>query len=190
MKKLLLAGSLALVAVAVVVAVAPAHENRKNGLRAFLSGYQEVPATSTTGRGDFKAKVDNGSITFTLRYQDLEGTAAAAHIHFGQRDVNGGVSAFLCGGGGKPACPPSGTVTGTIVASDVIGPAAQGIDPGELDELVRAMRHGVTYANVHTSEFPDGEIRGQIGKGHFHNKGRFDGRKDNGRHNGNGKGDD
>jgi hypothetical protein len=47
----------------------------------------------------------------------------------------------------------------------VIGPADQGIDPGEFDELVRAMRAGVTYANVHTTRFGGGEIRGQIKAG-------------------------
>jgi hypothetical protein len=73
------------------------------------------------------------------------------------------VSAFLCGGGDKPPCPPqSGTIVGTIDPADVIGPANQGIAPGEFAELVTAMRAGVTYANVHSSKFPNGEIRGQI----------------------------
>ncbi len=78
----------------------------------------------------------------------------------------GGVSAFLCGGAppasNKPACPNSGTVTGTIVASDVIGPTAQGISAGEFDELVRAIRAGAIYANVRTDKYPGGEIRGRI----------------------------
>ena len=82
------------------------------------------------------------------------------------RGVNGGVSAFFCGGGGKPACPtPSGTVTGVIVPADIVGPAAQGINPGEptaFDELVRAIRSGFAYANVHTTRWPGGEIRGQL----------------------------
>ena len=85
-----------------------------------------------------------------------------AHIHFGQRSVNGGVAASLCGGGGKPACPQSGTVTGTVVPADVVGPAGQGIAAGEFDELVAAIRAGRTYANVHSTKFPPGEIRGQI----------------------------
>ena len=65
------------------------------------------------------------------------------------------------GGGGKPACPANGTVTGTVTAADVIGPG-RGIDPGEFGELIRAMRNGATYANVHSPTYQPGEIRGNI----------------------------
>jgi hypothetical protein len=44
----------------------------------------------------------------------------------------------------------------------VIGPTGQGIAPGEFAELVRAIRAGATYANVHTDKHPTGEIRGHI----------------------------
>jgi len=136
------------------------------GFEARLGGFQEVPAVSTTGRGLFHARLvktpDGLALAFRLSYRDLEGRANRAHVHFGQRGVNGGVSAFLCGGGGKPPCPDSGPVTGTIAAADVMGPEPQGIAPGEFRELLRAMRSGVTYVNVHTSSFGDGEIRGQI----------------------------
>jgi hypothetical protein len=130
-----------------------------------MSSYQEVPSVSTSGRGRFEAKVKGSTIEYKLTYSGLSSAASAAHIHFGQIGVNGGIAAFLCGGGGKPACPASGTVSGTIVASDVIGPASQGIAPGEIVELIAAMRAGVTYANVHTSSFSGGELRGQIRPG-------------------------
>jgi hypothetical protein len=84
------------------------------------------------------------------------------------------VSAFLCGGGNKPACTPTqGTFEGDIVASDVVGPAGQGIAPGEMAELIRAMKKGFTYANVHTTLNGAGLIRGQIrkGSGHGHGEG-------------------
>ena len=137
------------------------------GFHAQLDGYEEVPPISTTGRGTFDAQVVSTTkgqvIRYTLTYSGLEADATAAHIHFGQRKVVGGVIAFLCGGGDKPACPArAGTVRGNIDASDIIGPQGQGIAPGEFDEAVAAMEAGVTYVNVHSTQFPTGEIRGQV----------------------------
>lgn len=139
------------------------------GARSFtarLNGFEETPSISTTGRGSFAATLTSSTtLSYRLSYttEMTSGGALAAHIHLGQRSVAGGVSAFLCGGGDKPACPsPGGTVSGTIDPADVIGPNGQGIEPGAFGELVRAMRAGFTYANVHTNRFPAGEIRGQI----------------------------
>jgi hypothetical protein len=135
-------------------------------VKANLSGYQETPATlSTPATGKLTAKIDNDAqtIDYKLSYEGFETAAMAAHIHLGARATSGGVSAFLCGGGNKPACPPAaGTVTGTITPADIIGPAAQGIAPGEFAEVVRAIRAGAVYANVHSMARPGGEIRGQL----------------------------
>jgi CHRD domain len=141
-----------------------------------LTGYEEVPAISTTGNGEFQARIDrrNERILYRLSYEDLEGDVLQAHIHFGQRAVNGAVVAFLCSNlmnppAGTPACPGprEGTVEGVIERDDVQG-TPQGIAAGEFEELVDAMRAGVTYANVHSSLWPGGEIRGQLDRGrHF-----------------------
>src|SRR5687768_17497292 len=135
-----------------------------------LNGYEENPDISTVATGSFEARLSNDgtSLAYELRYVGLEGgPATQAHVHFGKRAVNGGVSFFLCGGGGKPACPPgTGTVeavvTGTVTAADVIGPTSQGIPAGGLAEILAAMRAGHAYANVHTGVFPTGEIRAQL----------------------------
>src|SRR5206468_9381369 len=97
-----------------------------------MTGYQETPAVSSVAFGSFTAEIDDATqtITFELTYVGLEANVLFAHVHFGNRGTLGGVSAFLCGGGGKPPCPQAGTVTGTIVATDVIGPTSQGIEPG------------------------------------------------------------
>ena len=155
------------VAVLAIGSYATADSGKKNVSTGPMSGYLEgAPGgpVSSVATGSFEATIDDDAseIDFTLTYADLEAPVLFAHIHFGQRSVNGGVSAFLCGGGGKPACPQGGTVTGTIVSTDVVGPATQGIAAGEFDELVAAMRAGRTYANVHSTKFPAGEIRGQI----------------------------
>jgi len=156
------------IAAALAVAIGGAATADRGGrqMKADLNGAEEVPSVSSTGTGELLARIsdDASSIDYTLSYENLEGaTTTQAHIHLGQFSANGGVSVFLCGGGGKPPCPATGgTVTGTIIAADVIGPAGQGIAAGELDELIAAMRRGVTYANVHTDKHPGGEIRGQI----------------------------
>jgi CHRD domain len=176
-RRIQLAAVVAVVSIVTVVATT-AFAGDGDSARAELDGYQEIsaPATppgqaassvSTLGNGTFKAKIRSNEIQFKLSYEDLEGgNVLFAHIHFAQRAVNGGISAFLCGGGSKPdPCPPEGTVTGTITPADVIGPAAQGIAPGQFDELVRAIEAGATYANVHTQAWPGGEIRGQLDGG-------------------------
>jgi hypothetical protein len=141
-----------------------------------LTGFDETPSESTPGRGTFKARiVDGDTIHYRLHYRGFEaaeGDTLFSHIHFGQPGVAGGVAAFLCGGGTKPACTPTeGTFEGDIVASDIVGPSGQGIDPGEMDEVITAMKRGYTYANVHTTLNPAGLIRGQIHKGSGHGEG-------------------
>ena len=147
----------------ILVIAAPAVVGDTNrDFKASLNGYLETPSVSTTARGSFSLRIHTASITYRLTFRDLTTPTLFAHIHFARPDVAGGVAAFLCGGGGKPACPASGTVTGTILPADVVGPAGQGIAAGEFAELVRAIRNGATYANVHSEMFPGGEIRGNI----------------------------
>jgi hypothetical protein len=131
-----------------------------------LTGFQEPPAVYSNGRGSFKAKIDDGAqtITYELTYSGLSAPATASHIHFGNRFTSGPVVVWFCGGGGKPACPAgttsTATVTGTITPADVLAQA--GIPAGGFAQLVKAIRAGVTYVNVHTSTFPGGEIRAQV----------------------------
>jgi hypothetical protein len=145
-------------------------------VRASLTGYEETPAVSTTANGRFSARqVADGVFEYTLSYANIEGSPpnqapTQAHIHFGQPGVSGGISVFLCtnlgNSPGTQACPPApATITGTFTAADVIGPAAQGIDVGELDELIAAIDSGMAYCNIHSSRWGAGEARGQLGPG-------------------------
>jgi hypothetical protein len=154
-----------------VVTVALATGDRK--IEEKLTGYEEVPALSTPGVGEFRAFIDRsgGRIFYRLRYSGLESAATQAHIHFENETNNGPVVAFLCtnlgnapAGTSPPACPPGGgTVRGVLRAADVGGgAAAQGLAAGEFDEFVRAIRAGATYVNVHTVNRPGGEIRAQL----------------------------
>jgi CHRD domain-containing protein len=136
--------------------------------RVSLSGGAESPAILTTGEGVLNLKVDGSTIAYDLEYNTLKNNAPAvvAHIHVGQRGASGAVAAFLCGGGGKPACPVPGTkLSGTIAASDILAIPAQGLAAGDMTAFLAAMRRGLLYANLHSALFPGGEIRGQITHG-------------------------
>lgn len=141
-----------------------------NSLVAQLSPLEQVPSALAKSRGRFEAEInEDGTLTFTMSYSDMSSPVTQAHIHFGAGKTNGGVIVFLCGGS-KPACPASGTVTGTLTSADIsVLPASnsdsvipQGIQPGDFNALIDAIRSGNTYVNVHSQTFPSGEIRGQV----------------------------
>src|SRR3954468_2198076 len=95
-------------------------KNGKFVVRADLVGLQEVPAVSTTGHGTFRAVVDTlaNTITYRLTYDALEGTVTQSHVHFGQRNVNGGISFFLCS---NLPSPPAGTQACPLPPAEVVG---------------------------------------------------------------------
>ena len=160
-----------------LAAVAVAQEG--GSIRERLTGYEEVPALSTAGTGQFRATIDasDSEIRYRLSYENTESAVTQAHIHFENATNNGGIVAFLCtnlgnGHTGTQTCPAGPTtITGTIVPAHVSTTAAsapavaQGIAANEFAEFVRAIRAGATYVNVHTTGRQGGEIRAQLGAG-------------------------
>jgi len=161
-------------------------KNDGDRFSARLSGYNEVHfiagtpalrgAISTQARGSFRAVIDDraNTIHYELSYEGLESDVTQSHIHFGQRHTVGGIVVWLCETDAAkhpvpalrrpvtPQCPQAGTVTGTIGPEKVVAATGQGIDAGQFDEVVRAIRAGRVYANVHSATFGSGEIRGQL----------------------------
>ena len=157
---------------AVSILAAPAVHSQTENFSASLAGANEVPPINTAGTADFQMTIQPGAITFSLTFSDLRAPLAVAHLHFAPSKVPGGVMIFPCGGGNQPACPAatSGTITGTITAANVTGPASQGIAAGDLDSALEAVRNDLSYANMHTTMFPGGEIRGPVLRGAGHDK--------------------
>ncbi|HEV3479868.1 MAG TPA: CHRD domain-containing protein [Gaiellaceae bacterium] len=176
MRKIALVAVLVLIGAFGVTAMAFADhgDDGKRSFSARLDGWGETPSVVTTGHGSFRLRVVSPVLwEFVLRWEELEGgSATAAHIHVGSHHESGGVSAHLCGGT-QPPCPPGpdGEVRGTIDPTDVTGPTGQGVEPGNMADLLRAMRVGETYPNIHNARFPAGEIRGQILDRHNHGGG-------------------
>ncbi|HET8875478.1 MAG TPA: CHRD domain-containing protein, partial [Casimicrobiaceae bacterium] len=142
-----------------------------------LVGYEETPVTlNSPGSGSFTAAVNAAgtAIDYTLSYTTLSSAITQSHIHFGRPATTGQIVLFLCTNIGLPAgvtvpmpqaCPPGpATITGTLTAADVIARPTQNIDAGAAGfaEMIKAMHARAAYANVHTTLFTTGEIRGAI----------------------------
>jgi len=180
MKRIILA-TVAVTAVA-TTAFAISDEGGKK-FRELLSGYKEEPAPiSTTGNGTFHATIskDETEINYELTFDSLEGDVLQAHIHIGHPQNMGGIVLWLCETAGvqspvatTPDCTQSdptnlrsGRVTGTLTMDDVRAQTANGIaGTAEWSEVLGLIRAGRTYANVHSTKFPGGEVRSQLDNG-------------------------
>jgi hypothetical protein len=150
-----------------------------------LSGFNELGslpsatafptgAILTEGNGTLQLDLDKKShmATYTLTFSGLSSAVTQAHIHFGKVHVAGGIFVWLCQTmakpsptAGTPSCPTEGgTVTGTITAAKIIAVPGQNVPAGMFDVLTEALTSNTAYANVHTVNFPAGEIRGQVRK--------------------------
>lgn len=130
---------------------------------AHLSGGEEVPAADTLARGNavFQLNKEGSQLRYRLIVANVE-NVTMAHIHLAPAGANGPVVAWL-----YPSAPPASLIpgrfdgvlaTGVITAADLRGPLA-----GQpLSALVDAMLAGDAYVNVHTLQYPGGEVRGQI----------------------------
>ncbi|MCQ6275493.1 CHRD domain-containing protein [Bacillus sp. V3B] len=124
-----------------------------------LEGSEEVPPVKTDADGfaQFKVSRDERKLRYRLTVNNLD-NFTQAHIHLGRRGMNGPVVVFLFGLVDPGISVNKGIVEGIITADDLVGP----LQGEPLSTLIDLMRDGKTYVNVHTTQNPDGEIRGQI----------------------------
>ncbi len=129
---------------------------------AYLSNAEEVPRNNSTATGIASFTVVPAGVQYWISVYGLQNTQMG-HIHIGAAGQNGAVAVWL-----YPAAPPPVLIPGAtsnMIGSGTITPAnfAGGPLAGQpLSALINAMNAGNAYANVHTTAFPGGEIRGQI----------------------------
>jgi hypothetical protein len=161
----------ALLAAAMMLALPGESSAQQTAFQAKLQGFSEVPSISSTGTGSFRATLsdDGSSLSYKLTFSGLSAPVTQSHIHFGQQHTTGAIMVFLCQTasnpdptGLAPQCVNAGTVGGTITSANIIQAGGQGIGNGEFDEFVLALKGSSGYANVHTTSFPSGEIRGIV----------------------------
>src|SRR5260370_929245 len=121
---------------------------------------REVTSRKVLGRNGQNVRSRNRSLYDSRAHRTRWPAAATAqedsHTPTGGRPAtSGGVTIFLCGGGGRPACPVrAGIVQGTITAANVLAIPTQDLAAGDLASIIAAIREGATYANVHSRKRP------------------------------------
>jgi hypothetical protein len=163
----------AVLAVLGLTIVATSADEGTQTFKAKLSGFQEVPPKVSPSSGHFELRVTGSTLSYTLTYSKLSSPAFMAHIHFGQPAVNGGIFLWLCGSSGAPGpagtptCPANGGTVSRkgVTAADIQSVTAQNLNAGDLTAALSVIASGDAYVNVHTTNFPGGEIRGLVRSG-------------------------
>jgi hypothetical protein len=144
-----------------VVGAAVAGLNRNWSTHA--KGSLEVPARDTDAQAQaiFHLSKDGTELRYKVIASNIE-NVLQSHIHLGGPGVNGPIVLWL-----YPSAPPAQLIPGrsdgvlnegTATAANLMGPLA-----GQpLSALVDALDAGNAYVNVHTTQFPPGEVRGNI----------------------------
>jgi len=131
----------------------------KGSYYATLSGGEAVPKVKTLAKGEaeFKLSKDGKEFTYKLTVKDIE-NVTAAHIHQGKKGKEGPPLAGLYAGPKKEGKFSGVLAEGVITEKDLMG----SVSGKPLSALVKLIKSGGTYVNVHTEGHPVGEIRGQI----------------------------
>lgn len=130
---------------------------------ATLSGNEEIPPTqsSATGWARFQTNENGTQVSYSVNLTGLN-EITGAHIHNGSAGQNGDIVVSLSG---QQAAENGNNATislkGNITQDSLQGP----LEGKEFSEVVSLMSDGTVYVNVHTAEFQNGEIRGQIVSG-------------------------
>jgi hypothetical protein len=111
-----------------------------------LSGAQQAPPVQTAGSGTADLTYDPATrvVTWSITYSGLSSQATMAHFHGpAASDKNAGIQVWLTKHGGPVSSPITGSAT---------------LTPAQ----ARQFMAGLWYINLHTSDHPAGEIRGQV----------------------------
>ncbi len=134
-----------------------------NHFVATLSGAEEVPPADTRARGvaTFRLSSDGTELAYRLIVANIE-NVTMAHIHLAPAGANGPVVVWLYPAGPPPQLIP-GRSQGVLAEGTITDASLVGLLAGaSLADLVAEFAAGNAYVNVHTSQFPPGEVRGQI----------------------------
>lgn len=124
-----------------------------------LAGANEVPPRSTAASGAMGFVVRGNRVDYSIDVDSIT-AITGAHLHSGAAGVNGPIRIALYPAPGTNfSTNPSRAINGQLYEGSFEASDVTGIS---FADLVAGMRAGTVYGNVHTSQFPSGEIRGQV----------------------------
>jgi hypothetical protein len=134
---------LAATALALVLSAAPALAEVIT-ISVQLTAGAEVPPNDSAATGMLEGTLDTDSkvLKYTVTYEGLTGPATGAHFH-GPADATA-------------TAPPVVPVPEDMLASPIEGEATL------TDDQIAEVQNHMWYFNIHTAQYPDGEIRGQL----------------------------
>jgi hypothetical protein len=152
---------LAIVLVSTVGAAASRGSPQRN-FRAHLAAEDAGTQTRAQGQAVFQFNRDGSEVRFKLIVSNIE-NVTMAHIHVASAPgANGPPAVWL-----YPSAPPAQLIPGRFDGVLAQGKFTAAVLVGSLagmtlEDLRTAIQEGRAYVNVHTSQYPAGEIRGQI----------------------------
>lgn len=136
--------------------------------QATLRGTEEVPPNESLATGVASFTLDGATVRYAIEVRGITGVVGA-HIHVAALGVNGPIRVGLFPPEVGPTGPffdtvPTGAVDGVLIRGSFSNDQVAGTPTSgtPFDDLIAQMRSGNAYANVHTTAFRGGEIRGQI----------------------------
>jgi hypothetical protein len=135
-----------------------------------LNGANETPPTASLGTGEGEFTLDGDLFTVSVVFSGLTSGTTAAHIHCCTATPfagNVGVASPVPTYPGFPSGVTSGAYTRIFDLSlaSSYNPAfvtMRGGVPGARAAFIDGLNTGRSYFNIHTQQFPGGEIRGFI----------------------------
>ena len=163
MKRKFLSGLYVLIFIAILATSSFASALPNRNFTAHLIGDEENPPVQTSAQGQviFMLSKDGQTLHYKLIAANID-NIMQAHIHLGPIGVNGPVVVWL-----YPSAPPAvlipGRFSGVLAEGDITAANLVGLLAGQqLSDLIDEMEAGNAYVNIHTTQNPTGEIRGQI----------------------------
>ena len=118
---------------------------------------RKIPPVKTNGTGELYFQSNNGTIKYTVNVTNID-NVTLSHLNRGTFGNNGPIIVTLFNGSS-----PTGQMSGILSRGNITSKLLKGpLEDRLVSDLIKLINNGSIYVNVHTLDYPNGEIRGQL----------------------------